>query len=103
MHGGLLASPDSLQRPGHNYERFANINSSGAPDPNGMPEIVVGTGGAPLGSFASSPSHKGAWFSNTYGIVDITLSSTGYSGEFVPAPVPGFGNSPDTFSGTCGT
>jgi Calcineurin-like phosphoesterase len=88
----------------HDYERFTKINSSGAPDPNGMPEIVVGTGGAPLGSLAS-PRHEGSLvgFSDTYGIVDIALSSTGYSGEFVPAAVPGFKSSTDSFSGTCGT
>jgi hypothetical protein len=32
--------------------------------------------------------------------VDINLSSTGYSGTFVPAP--GFGSFTDSFSGTCG-
>jgi acid phosphatase type 7 len=85
----------------HDYERFDNINSSGAPDPNGMVEIVVGTGGAPLGSLASTQHEEG--FSDTYGIVDIALSSGGYSGEFVPAPVQGFGSHTDSFSGTCGT
>ena len=37
---------------------------------------------------------------NTHGIVDINLTSTGYSGRFVPAP--GFGSFTDSFSGTCG-
>jgi hypothetical protein len=90
----------------HDYERFDNINSSGAQDPNGMPEIVVGTGGAPLGSLPDPlQRHAGSLkgFSDTFGIVDIALSSTGYSGEFVPAAVPGFGSSTDSFSGTCGT
>jgi hypothetical protein len=87
----------------HNYERFTNINSSGAPDPNGMREIIVGTGGAPLGREVSVKPGSEVRNFNTYGIVDIALSSTGYSGEFVPAPVPGFGSFKDTFSGTCGT
>jgi hypothetical protein len=90
----------------HDYERFGNINSSGAPDPNGMPEIIVGTGGAPLGSLPlPGQRHEGSLvgFSDTFGIVDIALSSTGYSGEFVPAAVPGFGSSTDSFSGKCVT
>lgn len=96
----------------HDYERFDNINSSGTPDPNGMPEIVVGTGGAPLGSLPD-PLHRHAGslkgFSDAFGIVDIALSSTGYSGEFVPATVPGFPppsqSDTDSFGGklNCGT
>jgi hypothetical protein len=85
----------------HNYERFTNINSSGAVDPNGMREIVVGTGGAPLGREVSVQPGSEVRNFNTYGIVDIALSSTGYSGTFVPAP--GFGSFTDSFSGTCGT
>jgi acid phosphatase type 7 len=85
----------------HDYERFTNINSSGAVDPNGMREIVVGTGGAPLGREVSVQPGSEVRNFDTHGIVDITLSSTGYSGEFVPAP--GFGSFTDSFSGTCGT
>jgi acid phosphatase type 7 len=85
----------------HNYERFANINSSGAPDANGMREIIVGTGGAPLGGEVSVQPGSEMRNFDTYGIVDINLTSTGYSGEFVPAL--GFGSFTDSFSGTCGT
>jgi hypothetical protein len=85
----------------HDYERFTNINSSGAVDPNGMREIIVGTGGAPLGHEVSVQPGSEVRNFDTHGIVDINLSSTGYSGEFVPAP--GFGSFTDSFSGTCGT
>ena len=68
-----------------------------------MREIIVGTGGPPLGSGVSVQPGSEMRNFDTYGIVDINLSSTGYSGEFVPAPVPGFGSFTYDFSGTCGT
>jgi hypothetical protein len=68
-----------------------------------MREIIVGTGGAPLGSEVSVQPGSEVRNFDACGIVDINLSSRGYSGEFVPAPVPGFGSFIDGFSGTCGT
>jgi hypothetical protein len=85
----------------HNYERFTKINSSGQVSASGVREIIVGTGGTGLrGEGFVQPGSEVRNF-NTHGIVDITLSSTGYSGRFVPAP--GFGSFTDSFSGTCGT
>jgi Calcineurin-like phosphoesterase len=84
----------------HNYERFAKINSNGQPDPAGIREIVVGTGGTKLrGQGFVQPGSEKRNF-NTHGIVDINLSSTGYSGRFVPVAGKTFA---DRFSGTCGT
>jgi acid phosphatase type 7 len=84
----------------HNYERFTKINSSGQVSASGVRQIVVGTGGTDLrGPGFVQPGSEVRNF-NTHGIVDITLSSTGYSGKFVPAP--GFGSFTDSFSGTCG-
>jgi hypothetical protein len=85
----------------HNYERFTKINSSGQVSASGVREIIVGTGGTGLrGQGFVQPGSQVRNF-NTHGIVDINLSSTGYSGTFVPAP--GFGSFTDSFSGTCGT
>jgi hypothetical protein len=85
----------------HNYERFTKINSSGQPSASGVRQIIVGTGGTSLrGQGFVQPGSEVRNF-DTHGIVDITLSSTGYSGKFVPAP--GFGSFTDSFSGTCGT
>jgi hypothetical protein len=85
----------------HNYERFTKINSSGQVSARGVREIVVGTGGTGLrGPGFVQPGSERRNF-NTHGIVDISLTSTGYSGKFVPAP--GFGSFTDSFSGTCGT
>jgi acid phosphatase type 7 len=84
----------------HNYERFEKINSSGQPSANGIVEIVIGTGGTDLrGQGFVQPGSQKRNF-DTHGIVDINLSSTGYSGEFVPVPGTTF---TDNFSGTCGT
>jgi hypothetical protein len=85
----------------HNYERFQTINSSGQFSPNGVRQIVVGTGGTGLRPFPGSalPTTE-VRNANTQGILDLELRPTDYSGRFVPAP--GGGNFTDSFSGTCG-
>src|SRR5215211_5052647 len=84
----------------HNYERFTRINSLGQVSASGVRQIIVGTGGTALrGQGFVQPGSEVRNF-DTHGIVDINLTSTGYSGTFVPAP--GFGSFTDTFSGTCG-
>jgi hypothetical protein len=84
----------------HNYERFGKVDGNGEPSDTGFVNIVVGTGGTGLrGQGFLQPGSVVRNF-NTHGIVDITLSSTGYSGRFVPVPGKTF---TDPFSGTCGT
>src|SRR5918993_3716626 len=83
----------------HNYERFTKINSLGQVSPSGVREIIVGTGGTNLrGQSFVQPGSEVRNF-DTNGIVDITLTPTGYSGRFVPVPGESF---TDSFSGTCG-
>jgi hypothetical protein len=83
----------------HNYERFTKINSLGQVSASGVRQIVVGTGGTSLrGQGFVQPGSERRNF-NTHGIVDINLTSTGYSGKFVPVPGKTF---TDSFSGTCG-
>jgi Calcineurin-like phosphoesterase len=83
----------------HNYERFPKINSSGQVSASGVREIIVGTGGANLRGLGFVQPGSEVRNTTTHGIVDINLSSTGYSGKFVPVPGKTF---TDTFSGTCG-
>jgi Calcineurin-like phosphoesterase/Thrombospondin type 3 repeat len=84
----------------HNYEAFKKINYLGEESASGVRQIVVGTGGTGLrGQGFVQPGSELRNF-NTHGIVDINLSSTGYSGKFVPVPGKSF---TDSFSGTCGT
>jgi hypothetical protein len=82
----------------HNYERFTKINSSGQVSASGVRQIIVGTGGTGLrGQGFVQPGSEVRNF-NTHGIVDINLTSTGYSGKFVPVAGKSF---TDSFSGTC--
>src|SRR5919112_4170178 len=87
----------------HNYERFTKINSLGQVSTSGVRQIIVGTGGTSLRGegFVQTGSvvRNSADDFNTHGIVDINLSSTGYSGKFVPVAGKSF---TDSFSGTCG-
>jgi hypothetical protein len=87
----------------HNYERFKKINSLGQISDSGVRQIIVGTGGTSLRGEGfvqpGSEVRNSADDFNTHGIVDINLSSTGYSGTFVPVPGKTF---TDSFSGTCG-
>ena len=61
----------------HIYETFAPRGAGGAPDPGGMREFVVGTGGAGGGS---------AWtaWNFHYGVLKLTLGAGEYFWEFLP-------------------
>lgn len=63
----------------HSYETFAQRNGSGAPDPGGMREFVVGTGGAGGGSARTAADFH-------YGVLKLTLGAGRYSWEFLPVP-----------------
>ena len=68
----------------HNYERFAEMNASGAAAAQGLREIVVGTGGVnhyPFGSVLSTSQVRN---SSTFGVLKLTLNATSYDWEFVP-------------------
>ena len=71
----------------HNYERFAPQDHAGRADPNGMRQIVVGTGGGdlrPLGSVLRANSEVRN--TGTYGVLKLTLRAGSYDWEFVPQP-----------------
>jgi hypothetical protein len=69
----------------HNYERFAEMNASGGVVSDGLREIVVGTGGAALYPFGTPLSASQVRNNTAYGVLKLTLRSTGYDWEFVPA------------------
>jgi acid phosphatase type 7 len=67
----------------HNYERLTKLNPSGSPDPNGIREIIAGTGGV-------NHSLSGTLFPGTqasdgthFGILKVTLHQTSYEWSFV--------------------
>jgi len=82
----------------HHYERFAEMNASGTAVAQGLREIVVGTGGASLYPFGTPLSASQARNSTAYGVLKLTLKSTGYDWQFVPVPGSTF---TDSGSGTC--
>jgi acid phosphatase type 7 len=70
----------------HNYERFAEMDGSGAEVSQGLREIVVGTGGAGLYEFGTPLDASQIRDNSTFGVLKLTLHSTGYDWEFVPVP-----------------
>jgi acid phosphatase type 7 len=81
----------------HQYERFAPMNSSGQPDPNGIREFVVGTGGAPLYGFFIEHENSEVRHSESHGVILFTLYATSYQWEFIPTS----GDFHDSGSGEC--
>lgn len=55
----------------HDYQRFAPQDPNGSPDPNGIREFVVGTGG-------ESGTNQG--------VIKLTLHATSYDWQFVAVP-----------------
>ncbi|MBL8297399.1 MAG: pre-peptidase C-terminal domain-containing protein [Rhodanobacteraceae bacterium] len=82
----------------HNYQRYAPMKPDGTADAtNGIRQILVGTGGRAF--YGISRSHALLEKSNddSHGVLKLTLTATGYSGEFVRST----GSFSDTFSGNC--
>ncbi len=78
----------------HDYERFVPLDATGRPDPAGVTEFVVGTGGKNHYGFVTAPL-TGEVVRNdaSFGVIQMTLRSTSYSWKFVAAPGYGFTDS----------
>ena len=69
----------------HNYERFARQNPSGGADPNGIREIIAGTGGVSHGyPFGTPIANSEVRNDSTWGVLKLTLHPTSYDWQFVP-------------------
>lgn len=86
----------------HYYERHAPQDPDGNATPDGIRQIIIGTGGAatqPTPTVGISPNsevrHGGV---DQYGVMKLTLTSGGYSWQFLPIPGVNF---TDSGSGTC--
>jgi acid phosphatase type 7 len=66
----------------HNYERFAPLTPSGRKAHRGIREFVVGTGGESLYQLGR-PVHGSQRRLVRYGVLSMTLKSSGYSWRFV--------------------
>src|SRR4051794_14382797 len=86
----------------HDYERFAPQNPYGEPDPNGIREFVVGTGGADQRGFVTVRPNSEVRNSSTFGVLKLTLHATSYDWQFVPIAGQSFSDtgSASCFSGT---
>jgi hypothetical protein len=68
----------------HNYERFAQMNASGATVTQGLREFVVGTGGVGHYGFGSALASSQVRNSTTFGVLKLTLHAGSYDWQFVP-------------------
>ena len=68
----------------HDYERFLPQDADGHPDPSGLREFVVGTGGASLYERTHPQPNTEVWENHTFGVLKLTLKSTSYEWQFVP-------------------
>jgi hypothetical protein len=70
----------------HHYERFAPQSAAGVADSAaGVRQFVVGTGGARLYPFNAVPAPNSEARGSARGVLKLTLDSTAYAWEFVPA------------------
>jgi hypothetical protein len=69
----------------HSYERFAPQDADGRPDPLGMRQFVVGTGGAERRPFAAIQANSEARNHDTWGVLRLLLRSSRYEWDFLPA------------------
>ena len=70
----------------HDYERFAPQSPDGTPDPLGVREFVVGTGGKDLRGFTSDEPNREAHATDTFGVLELTLHADSYDWRFLPIP-----------------
>jgi hypothetical protein len=77
----------------HHYERFGPQTPHQDPDPAGIREFIVGTGGrglvAPRDPGRRKPNSETA-SGDTFGLLKLVLADNGYEWEFIPSTDGGF-------------
>jgi hypothetical protein len=68
----------------HDYERFAPQDRSGAADPTGPRQFVVGTGGRSHYPFVATQPNSEVRDATSFGVLELTLHATSYEWRFVP-------------------
>jgi hypothetical protein len=68
----------------HDYERWASLDGSGSPSPNGTVQFVVGTGGTTLRGFPGGQPVNSLARNSTWGVLKLTLRGADYDWEFLP-------------------
>ena len=83
----------------HDYERFAPQDPNGNADPKrGIREFVVGTGGKNLREFGIDKPNSEVRNNKAFGVLKLTLKTTGYDWKFIPQAGKTF---TDSGSGNC--
>jgi hypothetical protein len=72
----------------HNYQRFAPMDAFGRPDPAGIRQFVVGTGGSTYGDLpeGDAAANREAAQDDAFGVLSMTLLDGAYEWAFVSAP-----------------
>jgi Calcineurin-like phosphoesterase len=82
----------------HDYERFAPQDADGSPEPDGIVELVVGTGGRSHYAFRTPVANSLVRDDTAYGVVRLELAADGWTSTFLPAAGASF---TDSSAGTC--
>lgn len=69
----------------HHYERFARQDSAHKPTPDGIREILVGTGGGSGRGLGKIKANSQVRLAHTYGVLLMTLHPNGYEWHFIDA------------------
>ena len=98
----LYAAGAEIVLNGHNhaYERFAPQTPAGKPDPRGLREFVVGTGGRSHYPFSQGRLQPNSQVRNdtTFGVLRLALKPRSYTWKFLPA---GDGTFTDAGTSSC--
>lgn len=73
----------------HLYERFGRLDDRGQPNPAGIQQFTVGTGGAALYDFLT-PRPGSEARASTWGVLKLTLLPDSYEWAFIPVPGSSF-------------
>ena len=82
----------------HNYQRYGKMDPNKAAASDGIRQILVGTGGRAFYDISGSHPLLEASNDSTFGVLKLTLTATGYTGDFVPRAGSSY---TDHFTGTC--
>ncbi|BAV95877.1 DNRLRE domain-containing protein [Lysobacter enzymogenes] len=82
----------------HNYQRYGKMSPDKAAASDGIRQVLVGTGGRAFYGISGSHALLEASNDSTFGVLKLTLSATGYTGDFVPRAGSSY---TDHFTGTC--
>ena len=99
LWAALVEADAELVLAGHDhlYERFAPLDAAGVPDPEGMRQFTVGTGGAPHYTAERVAPGSELIVDDAHGILRLELAADGYAWSFLTVD----GTEADSGSGAC--